>query len=605
MRDISIGETVDFKFTTRQFSDGVPTTAASLAVVAYPDNSITEITAGITTTFTSGFDGVAGLVNVRVVATTGNGYATGTDYALVVSTGTVGGVSIVGEVVGEFSIGRSAAATRVGILTASAATGDPGTTVSVVGYLKQIVNVLIGTAGVTTFPAEAAPANAVSLAEVIRAIHTDVTGLNGAAMRGTDNAGLASELAKVPKSDSTVSWNATALGAINAEVDSAIETYHLDHLLAVDYDPAAKPGTATALLNELVESNGGVSRYTAAALAQAPDTTTGLSLAADQSGVTVGTVTNLTNAPTNGDLTATMKTSVTTAATAATPTAAAVTGSVGSIASGGITEASFDSTAGSFPHLGILDQGTAQSVTDTTIVLRSAVAFPNDELIGAVVHITSATTGAGQTRTITDYDLATDTATVDTWTTTPTGTTIGYQIFATPPAPTTPPDVNVLTVASQTASATASVDFDDLASLEARLTAARAGYIDNINGHTAQTGDSFALANGAAGFVAIDTVVDAIKAITDALGSAAAANLALSAAGIIGGQTSGTPTTTATDTDLTGYADDELIGRVIVFTGGTADGQAATITDYASTNGVVSFAALTTAPVASDTFVIV
>ncbi len=45
----------------------------------------------------------------------------------------------------------------------------------------------------------------------------------------------------------------------------------------------------------------------------------------------VATATNLTNAPTSGDLTATMKTSVTTAATAATPTAAAVTGAVGSV----------------------------------------------------------------------------------------------------------------------------------------------------------------------------------------------------------------------------------------------------------------------------------
>lgn len=45
----------------------------------------------------------------------------------------------------------------------------------------------------------------------------------------------------------------------------------------------------------------------------------------------VATTTNLTNAPTAGDLTATMKTSVTTAATAATPTAAAVTGAVGSV----------------------------------------------------------------------------------------------------------------------------------------------------------------------------------------------------------------------------------------------------------------------------------
>lgn len=43
---------------------------------------------------------------------------------------------------------------------------------------------------------------------------------------------------------------------------------------------------------------------------------------------TVTTVTNLTNAPTNGDLTATMKTSVTTAATAATPTVTLADGAI-------------------------------------------------------------------------------------------------------------------------------------------------------------------------------------------------------------------------------------------------------------------------------------
>jgi len=57
---------------------------------------------------------------------------------------------------------------------------------------------------------------------------------------------------------------------VNAEVDQAIEDYHLDHLLAVTYDPASKPGAADALLNELVENDGGVSRYTANALEEAP-----------------------------------------------------------------------------------------------------------------------------------------------------------------------------------------------------------------------------------------------------------------------------------------------------------------------------------------------
>lgn len=57
-------------------------------------------------------------------------------------------------------------------------------------------------------------------------------------------------------------------GADGAE--KALETYHLDHLFHVDYNPASKPGTATALLNELVESDGGISRFTANALEQGP-----------------------------------------------------------------------------------------------------------------------------------------------------------------------------------------------------------------------------------------------------------------------------------------------------------------------------------------------
>lgn len=70
----------------------------------------------------------------------------------------------------------------------------------------------------------------------------------------------------------------TAIGAlnnlsaaqVNAEVDAALVDIHLDHLLAATYDPASKPGAADALLNELVESDGGVARYTANALEQAP-----------------------------------------------------------------------------------------------------------------------------------------------------------------------------------------------------------------------------------------------------------------------------------------------------------------------------------------------
>lgn len=101
--DIRLGDTIDIKFTTRSFSTGAPTTLSGTpAVAAYVGNSTTEITAGIT--LTVDFDARTGLNNVRVVASGANGFATASNYTLAITAGTVGGVSVVGEVVGEFSI---------------------------------------------------------------------------------------------------------------------------------------------------------------------------------------------------------------------------------------------------------------------------------------------------------------------------------------------------------------------------------------------------------------------------------------------------------------------------------------------------------------------
>lgn len=102
------------------------------------------------------------------------------------------------------------------------------------------------------------------------------------------------------------------------------------------------------------------------------------------------------------------------------------------IASNAFTSAKYDATAGNFPHFGIIDQGTAQSATSTTLVLRAAATFANSEINGAWIVITGGTTGVGQVRRVKSYVGSTDTATVDTWTTTPTGT-ITYKIFAAPP----------------------------------------------------------------------------------------------------------------------------------------------------------------------------
>lgn len=340
-RDITLADTIYILFTTRAFATGIPTVLAGTPVVsAYEDSSLTQITAGIT--LGVDHDSVVGLNLLTIVATGANGYEAGKDYSLIITTGTVDGVSVVGEVVGEFTVGRSAAAVdlangtdglgaiktdtaailvdtgttldaripaalvggridsdigaktgniplsaqekldvnteadtaisdatlataadildKIGAVSEAAAAGDPSATESVMQYVKQIVNILVGAAGVVTFPAEAAPANAVSLAEVLRAIHSDVTGLAGNAMRGTDSAALASvatetrlaelDAANIPSDVdailvdtaeigaagaglTAIPWNAAWDTEVQSEVDDALKVLQLDKLLAV------------------------------------------------------------------------------------------------------------------------------------------------------------------------------------------------------------------------------------------------------------------------------------------------------------------------------------------------------------------------------------
>ena len=81
----------------------------------------------------------------------------------------------------------------------------------------------------------------------------------------------------------TTNTDMLTAAAVNAEVDTALADIHLDHLFATTYDPASKPGVADALLNELVESDSGVSRFTANALEQGPGAGTLLSSGTAQS----------------------------------------------------------------------------------------------------------------------------------------------------------------------------------------------------------------------------------------------------------------------------------------------------------------------------------
>lgn len=109
---------------------------------------------------------------------------------------------------------NAALASVLGALADAAADGDPTTGETVMQYVKQLINVLVGSAGVVTFPSEAAPGNAVSLAEVLRAVYNDVTGLNGDAMRGTDSAALAATAL------TNVTWTDVLAGYLDAAISS-------------------------------------------------------------------------------------------------------------------------------------------------------------------------------------------------------------------------------------------------------------------------------------------------------------------------------------------------------------------------------------------------
>lgn len=124
--DIRLGDTIDTSFCTVT-TTGAPTTLAGSPVIsAYVGNSTTQLTAGIT--LTVDFDSVTGYNHVRVVASGGNGYATASNYRLVITTGTVGGTSVVGYVVAEFSIeARSAVMPTTAARTLDvSATGEAG-----------------------------------------------------------------------------------------------------------------------------------------------------------------------------------------------------------------------------------------------------------------------------------------------------------------------------------------------------------------------------------------------------------------------------------------------------------------------------------------------
>lgn len=98
------GSLIRKKFTTVD-STGAPTTLAGTPVISvYKNSDLVESTAGVT--LTVDFDSVTGLNNVAIdTSADATFYSAGADFDVVITTGTVGGTSVVGYVVFSFSLG--------------------------------------------------------------------------------------------------------------------------------------------------------------------------------------------------------------------------------------------------------------------------------------------------------------------------------------------------------------------------------------------------------------------------------------------------------------------------------------------------------------------
>ena len=118
---------------------------------------------------------------------------------------------------------NAALASVVGALNDAAAADEVTTADTLVQYVKQLINILVGGPGVVTLKAAAAPASGVSLSEMIRAIYDDTNSLDGT---------------KIP--------NTISLANINAEVDTALGTTTIAELS--QGVPAKNPTVLTALM---------------------------------------------------------------------------------------------------------------------------------------------------------------------------------------------------------------------------------------------------------------------------------------------------------------------------------------------------------------------
>lgn len=276
--DYVAGDTLDFNFTTRQFSTGAPFALSGGAVVVYKGSSTTESSSGVT--LTASFDSVTGLNHVTITTgSDGTFYANGSQFSVVISAGTVDSVSVVGEVVGRFTLRAQAALypTTSGRTLDVSAGGEAGLDWANVGSPTTAVdlsNTTIKTTqkvdvdtiktnpvvngGTITFPTNATVASTTNItAGTLTTVTTatNVTTVNGLAANVITATSIASDAITAAKiADGAIDAATFALGALDAVWSTTTRTLSAAGVQAI-WDALTSALTTVGSVGKLLVDN--------------------------------------------------------------------------------------------------------------------------------------------------------------------------------------------------------------------------------------------------------------------------------------------------------------------------------------------------------------
>lgn len=508
------------KFTTYRPSTGAAfTLGGTPALSVYKDNSTTQSTTGVT--LTADFDAVTGLNHFAIdTSADGTFYSAGSNFDIVITTGTVDSVSVVGTVVGSFTI-------RKGTVT-----GIPNATAGASGGL-----LIAGTNADFDVTANASFAGGVTITQSSsNTAGLSITG-NGTGNGVTITSGSGATGTGLAISSAATNGTAVTLagaGTGNGMTSTGGATGHGISAVGGATSGSGLRAVATTSGNGIIATGVGT---TQAGIAATGGSTSSAGISATGGGTGSGILATSGSGATGNGITATAASTngngvsfTGTGTGAGALNTAGATGAglslVGGATSGNALQTAYTSPVGPIKGFGVIESGILQSATSTTAVLRSATSFADDLVIGSTLVITGGT-GAGQSRAITDWVSSTDTATVATWTTTPDNTST-YEVWGT--SASSGSGLDAAGVRSAIGLASANLDtqlsaIDDyvdteVAAIYSRLGApAGASIAADI---AAVKSDTAAILTDTGttldGYIqTIDTVVDAIKVKTDQL----------------------------------------------------------------------------------------